>query len=114
MAEETPKKKPRRKRRTKAQIEADKAAKLAAEAPKKEVQTVTDESWQKTDEVIVEMFEESVTSDAPVKEAGAESAKKPTSEELPEYIPLTGMSKIRQKMQQRRLRTQYDRFNRKQ
>ena len=71
MTEETPKKKPRRKRRTKAQIEADKAAKLAAEAPKKEVKPAVDESWQKTDEVIVEMFEEAVTSDTPVKEDGA-------------------------------------------
>ena len=103
MTEETPKKKPRRKRRTKAQIEAEKAAKL----PKVEVQPVSDESWQKTDEVVAEMFEESVASDAPAKEAGAESAKKPTFEGIPNYYPLTGIEKIRHKLKQRQLRNQY-------
>jgi hypothetical protein len=45
MTENTPKK-PRRKRRTKAQIEAEKAAKLAAESPKE----------VNKDDVVVEML----------------------------------------------------------
>ena len=127
MTEETPKKKPRRKRRTKAQIEADKAVKLEAEAPKEEVKTVSDETWQKTDEVIVEMFEESVLEPVVAKEDTAESAE-PTDcetcggdaakdalaaaeaavEEQPEpqepYVELTGLAKIKARIEQRRKR----------
>ena len=139
MTEETPKKKPRRKRRTKAQIEADKAAEalivdpaprpteLDVEDPKEEVKTVSDESWQKTDEVIVEMFEESVTEPVVAKEETAESAEstdcetcggdaakdalaaaEAAVEEQPEpqepYVELTGLAKIKARIEQRRKR----------
>ncbi len=127
MTEETPKKKPRRKRRTKAQIEAEKAAKLEAAAPKEEVKPASDESWQKTDEVIVEMFEESVLEPVVAKEETVESAEstdcetcggdaakdalaaaETAVEELPEpqepYVELTGLAKIKARIEQRRLR----------
>ena len=89
MTENTPKK-PRRKRRTKAEIEAEKVAQTPKEV--------------KTDDVIVEMFEESVTSDDPVKEETVVSAEKPVSKPLDEYIPQTGLAKLRTKLAQRKLR----------
>ena len=133
MAEETPKKKPRRKRRTKAQIEADKAAELAAkeaaaspivepepvptepdpEDPKEPtVEVALDESWQKTDDVITEMFEESVTEvSSDVKEEPVESVK-PTLTDLEgdvdymDYTPATyanpNMERIANRFKHRR------------
>jgi hypothetical protein len=101
MTEKSTPKKPRRKRRTKAQIEAEKAAKLAAETSK-EVAPAEEESWQKTDEVVAKMFEEAVTSEKVVEEAPA----KPAPVQDSNYSPLTGMSKLRQKLHQRRLRDQ--------
>jgi hypothetical protein len=86
MTENTPKK-PRRKRRTKAQIEAEKTVKAPKEV--------------KNDNVVVEMLEESVTSVAPAKEAIAESAEPVHYEET----PFNGMSKMRRKMMERRLRS---------
>jgi hypothetical protein len=118
MTEENKTKKPRRKRRTKAQIEAEKAAALAAKSPivdPKPQSTKEDPESPKevkVDEVFVEMLEESVTLEEVAKEEPAESAKKPDSEKLPEYIPQTGMSKLRQKMMQRRLKDQYAQGNR--
>ena len=112
MTEETPKKKPRKKRRTKAQIEAEKAAeaakqsKLIAEAEaaaEKEIELQFGSSYEEEIDAIIE--EEALT--PPVVEEPAASVKKPEYKNLPEYIPRTGMSKLRQKMQQRRLRDQY-------
>jgi hypothetical protein len=98
MTENTPKK-PRRKRRTKAEIAAEKAALAAKEVePGKEV---------KTDDVIVEMLEESVASEEAVKEEIVESAPKPASEPLEPYVPQTGLDKLRKKLGQRKLRDQY-------
>ena len=75
MTEET--KKPRRKRRTKAQIEADKAAELAA----KEEQAA-------------------VSSEKVAKEEPAVSVK-PVVTKKEEYTPLTGLAKLRNKYAQR-------------
>ena len=98
MTENTPKK-PRRKRRTKAEIEAEKVTQTPKEV--------------KTDDVIVEMFEESVTSDDPVKEETVVSAEKPVSKPLDEYIPHTGLQKLRKKLSQRKLRDDYYEASRK-
>jgi hypothetical protein len=107
MTEENKTKKPRRKRRTKAQIEAEKAAALAAKSP------IVDPKPQSTKED-PESPKESVTLEEVAKEEPAASVKKPESEKLPEYIPQTGMSKLRQKMMQRRLKDQYAQNNRNQ
>ena len=83
MTEETPAKKPRRKRRTKAEIEAEKAAKEAA--------------------VVKEEKPTAVTSEEAVKEEPAVSVE-PTvakKKEKEEYIPLTGLAKLRSKYAQR-------------
>ena len=117
MTEENKPKKPRRKRRTKAQIEAEKAAAAAAVAAKSPIvdpkPQPTEEDFESPKEaVVVEMLEESVTLEEVAKEEPAASAKKQESEKLPEYIPQTGMSKLRQKMMQRRLKDQYAQGNR--
>ena len=71
MTEQTPKK-PRRKRRTKAQIEAEKAAQASKEV--------------KTDDVIVEMLEKSVLEPEVAKEEPVVSAE-PTVSEEPKLSP---------------------------
>ena len=99
MTENTPKK-PRRKRRTKAEIEAEKAAKAPKEV--------------KTDDVVVEMLEETVTSVDPVKEDTAAIARKRASRKpLDAYIPQTGINKFRNKLAQRKLRNETYEANRK-
>ena len=124
MTEETPKKKPRRKRRTKAQIEADKAAASPIvepkgvttepdpEDPKDPVEVVLDESWQKTDKVITEMFEESVIEvSSDVKEEPAVAAKPSLSDlegdvDYMEFTPATyanpNMERIANRFKHRR------------
>lgn len=109
MTEET--KKPRRKRRTKAQIEAEKAAELAAKeaeeercipceesaaaaleaaeaALEKEVEMTFGSSYEKE----VDAISEEVAKEEPV--VSAEPADT-------EYIPLTGLAKLRNKYAQR-------------
>lgn len=86
MTEETPKK-PRRKRRTKAQIEADKAAELAAKE-EKEVEMTFGSSYEKEiDEIVEEKEEESDIPYEPVvrdREAEhARTAKKVEEECIP-------------------------------
>ena len=111
-------KKPRRKRRTKVEIEAEKAAKLAAEQEEcQECQDGADalaaaeaalEKEVKTDDVIVEMLEESVvTSAAPVNEDTAESVSGPASKPPAPYVTLTGLQKLRNRLSQRKLRDEH-------
>jgi hypothetical protein len=125
MTENTPKK-PRRKRRTKAQIAADKAAetKVVETAPQPEAEAPKEPT---IDDVIVEMFEESVLKPVVAKEEIAESAESTDCDtcegesadvalaaaeaavvEPPEpqepYVELTGLAKIKARIEQRRLR----------
>ena len=125
MTENTPKK-PRRKRRTKAQIAAEKAAesKVVETTPQPEAETPKEPT---TDDVIVEMFEESVLEPVVAKEEIVESAEstdcdtcggesadaalaaaEAAVEEQPEpqapYVELTGLAKIKARIEQRRLR----------
>ena len=114
MTEETPKKKPRRKRRTKAEIAAEKAD--------KEVELNFGSSYEKEiDEIIIETFEESVlepkeesvestdcdtcggeSADAALAAAEAAVVEQPEPQEP--YIELTGLAKIKARIEQRRLR----------
>jgi len=108
MTEKSTPKKPRRKRRTKAQIEAEKTAELQKET---EMTSLLSPTKEEIDEVITEMPEESVSNEPSVaKEEPVKSVPQPASKPEETYIPKTGMSKIRQKLAQRRLK---DELNRK-
>ena len=114
MTEETPKKKPRRKRRTKAQIAAEKAVEpvVAVEAPKESVlepevaKEEPVESAESTDcetcggDAAIDALE---AAEAAVAEEPVVAAPEPEpAEEV--YVPKTGLSKIKHRMEQRRLR----------
>lgn len=117
MTEET--KKPRRKRRTKAQIEADKAAKLAAkqeeercipceesataaleaaEAAMEEMEKEVEMNFGSSYEKEIDAISEEVAKEATVASVAPSIPKKE------EYIPLTGLAKIRHKHAQRMLK----------
>lgn len=105
MTEETPNKKPRRKRRTKTEIAAEKAA--------KEVELNFGSSYEKEiDEIIEEErcipCEEKAAEALEAAEAAiAEEVEKPTPAPLAEYVPQTGLNKLRKKLSQRKLRDEY-------
>ena len=88
MTEETPNKKPRKKRRTKAQIEAEK---------EKEIELNFGSSYEKEVDELLEL-------DCGVH---IEKVKEPTPTPLPEYVPQTGLDKLRKKLSQRKLRDEY-------
>ena len=95
MTEKTPEKKPRRTRRTKAEIEAEKASKGAANIPHEPV--VRD---REAERARLEARQEAavVKEEEPVVSAKPTVAKKKEKEE---YIPLTGLAKLRSKYAQR-------------
>jgi hypothetical protein len=96
MTEETPKKKPRKKRRTKAEIAAE-AEKLAADEAAKQSALIAES----------EKEEDCVTCGGETAEkslAAAEEAVKETPEPKEPYIELTGLAKIRARIEQRKLR----------
>ena len=103
MTEETPQKKPRRKRRTKAEIEAEKAAKEVT--PKKEEKTTVVTSKEVVKEEPVVNVEPTVAKDIPyepvVRDREAEHARTAEKKERENYIPLTGLAKLRNKYAQR-------------
>ena len=106
MTEET--KKPRRKRRTKAQIEADKAAELATKEeerciPCEESAAAALEAAEAALEK--EEQEAAVSSEKVAKEEPAVSAKPTDTKKAEEpYVELTGLAKIRARVATRRLR----------
>lgn len=93
MAEEPTKKKPRRKRRTKAQIEAEALEKLPKEEPA--APEPVSEAWPSVEE-------EKVVEEEPVN-----NAYPLTFRPLETYVPKTGLHKLKKKMSQRRLRDDY-------